>query len=242
MAADAQCRSVKGPPFTPELLEGSRVFMKRIRKKGEGKLTPNWSGPFRVVKSPKPYVYDIKPVRGGKTIRVHMDNLKPLALEKTINDKVAPGARDVFPPEVSEQECTELEGEYSAAQNENVPNTVLDGAGSNVGNDTHVGPSGTSNDDRVRSPNGVGQQASVIPSTTDDTASHAAPERLCVNDNEEGMYDFEGFDVNDFEGFDVNDFEGFDQNEGESSSNRRGRARGPERDPGYCRRMHQGTQ
>ena len=76
------------------------------------------------------------------------------------------------------------------------PNTVLNGGSSNVGNDNHVGLSGKSNDDHVGSPHGNDQHASVVPSPTDDTASHATPESLGVNERNEreDMFDLKGFD------------------------------------------------
>ena len=62
---------------------------------------------------------------------------------------------------------------------------MLDGGSSNVGNDNHVGLSGKSNDDHVGSPRGNDPHASIVPSTTDDTASHAASESLGVSENNE---------------------------------------------------------
>ena len=199
-AADYQCRA-KGPPFTPELSEGQRVFVKRIRKKGESKLAPKWEGPFRVIENVRPYVYKLRPINGGKVVKVHRDNVKSLALEANISSKEVPVARAVYPSVVSGSVCDELQSEFSGAEDDD--SGAVPAMDPNVCNDGHAGPSSSVQGGSVA-------RAQDTQTTRNQPAEHAASERMGVNEDDRV-----------------------------SPTGRR--TRGRKQEPGYFKKLHQGT-
>jgi len=120
-AADRQCKTRMKKSKDTSLREGTRVFVKAIRKKGDSKLSPKWEGPYRVVKEVKPYVYQLRDLQTRGFREVHLENMK-VALEATIPRALAPGARKPYPgmgpgeesiiPEGTQEEEEDREMEY----------------------------------------------------------------------------------------------------------------------------------
>lgn len=78
-----------------ELKMGQRVFIRRIRKKGEGKFTPIWKGPYRVLENVRPNVYKIQEIGTRRTKVMHMEALK-IVPETLISRQLAPDARKPY--------------------------------------------------------------------------------------------------------------------------------------------------
>merc|ERR1712033_117837 len=78
---------------------GDRVFIKKIRAKGEDKLAPEWKGPFRIKAQINPGVYKLKDLSNGKVFEQHIENIKNqiIAREAEIPLAECPEARLAFP-------------------------------------------------------------------------------------------------------------------------------------------------
>ena len=83
-----------------------RVFIKRMQKKGESKLSPKWKGPYRVVSQKNPGVYKLRDLYTGKITEQHIENISQkvlVARESEIPLNECPNARLPFPqPEVQQ--------------------------------------------------------------------------------------------------------------------------------------------
>lgn len=108
-AADRQCRTRLKKSKDTSLREGTRVFVKAIRKKGDTKLSPKWEGPYRVTKEVKPYVYQLRDLHTREFREVHLENMK-VALEATIPRALAPRARRPYPEMRPDEESIIPEG------------------------------------------------------------------------------------------------------------------------------------
>merc|ERR1711874_755357 len=65
-ATDRNCRQRAKKCKDKTLNIGDRVFIKKIRGKGEDKLAQKWRGPFRIKAQKNPGVYKLRDLRSGK--------------------------------------------------------------------------------------------------------------------------------------------------------------------------------
>ena len=98
-ATDRNCRQRAKKCRDKTLNIGDRVFIKKIRAKGEDKLAPKWKGPFRIKAQKNPGVYKLKDLRNGKVFEQHIENIKNqiIAREAEIPLAECPEARLAFP-------------------------------------------------------------------------------------------------------------------------------------------------
>ena len=103
--SDRSARQLQKKCKERQLNIDDRVFIKRIRKKGESKLTPRWKGPYRVISQKNPGVYKLKDLYTGKITEQHIENISNnviVAREQEIPLEECPQARLPFPQEDEE--------------------------------------------------------------------------------------------------------------------------------------------
>ena len=98
-ATDRNCRQRAKKCKDKTLNIGDRVFIKKIRGKGEDKLAQKWRGPFRIKAQKNPGVYKLRDLRSGKITEQHIENIKDqiIAREAEIPLAECPEARLAFP-------------------------------------------------------------------------------------------------------------------------------------------------
>merc|ERR1712121_90634 len=98
-ATDRNCRQRAKKCRDKTLNIGDRVFIKKIRAKGEDKLAPKWKGLFCIKVQKNPGVYKLKDLRTGKVFEHHIENIKNqiIAREAEIPLAECPKARLAFP-------------------------------------------------------------------------------------------------------------------------------------------------
>ena len=111
--ADRTCRQeAKNRKESRPLEVNDRVFVKRVKKKGESKLVSKWQGPYRILSRKTPNVYKLKDLRTGKTVEHHIENIKGqvfISRESEIPLTQCPEARLPFPVETGEREPQQSE-------------------------------------------------------------------------------------------------------------------------------------
>ena len=98
-ATDRNCRQRARKCKDKTLNIGDRVFIRKIRAKGEDKLAQRWRGPFRIKAQKNPGVYKLRDLRTGKITEQHIENIKDqiMAREAEIPLAECPEARLAFP-------------------------------------------------------------------------------------------------------------------------------------------------
>ena len=87
------------------------VYVKLIKnKKGQGKLTPRWVGPFRVLSQLSPSGFKLQHIMSGKIKTVHPENMKVVAEESAPIDMVPQARIPLHPVEDAEFNPDEMEG------------------------------------------------------------------------------------------------------------------------------------
>ena len=89
-AADRSARTTEKKAKACKIKVDDRVYLRYVRhKKGDNKLTPKFSGPFRVLSQKSPSVFKLKNLINNKVTEAHVENLK------LVKEDVAP--LEVFP-------------------------------------------------------------------------------------------------------------------------------------------------
>ena len=89
-AADRNARVTEKKAKTNKIDTDDRVYIKYVKnKKGDNKLSPKFTGPFRVLSRKSPSVYKLKNLTNNKIIEAHVENLK------LVKEEYAP--LDIFP-------------------------------------------------------------------------------------------------------------------------------------------------
>ena len=104
--ADRSARKLQKKCKDKTLNINDRVFIKRVQKKGESKLSPRWKGPFRVISQKNPNVYKLKDLYSGKFTETHIENISKniiVSREAEIPLQVCPNARLPYPQEDKEE-------------------------------------------------------------------------------------------------------------------------------------------
>ena len=98
--SDRSARQVQKKCKEKSLQIDDRVFIKRLQKKGESKLSPRWKGPYRVLSQKNPGVYKLKDMYTGKISEQHIENISQkviVAREAEVPLEECPKARLPFP-------------------------------------------------------------------------------------------------------------------------------------------------
>ena len=104
--ADKSARSIQKKCKDKSLQIDDRVFIKRKQKKNEGKLSPKWKGPYRVMSRKTPNQYKLKDLYTGKITDQHIENISKnitVARESEIPLAECPTARLPFPQPEEEE-------------------------------------------------------------------------------------------------------------------------------------------
>ena len=102
-ATDEQCRRKDRTSKPARINIDDRVYVKLVKnKKGQGKLTPKWLGPFRVLSQLSPSGYKIRHIISGKIKTVHPENMKIVAEESAAADIIPQARNPLHPLEDSE--------------------------------------------------------------------------------------------------------------------------------------------
>ena len=89
-AADRSARTTEKKAKACKIKVDDRVYVRYVRhKKGDNKLTPKFSGPFRVISQKSPSVFKLKNLINNKVTEAHVENLK------LVKEDIAP--LDIFP-------------------------------------------------------------------------------------------------------------------------------------------------
>ncbi|ROT68547.1 hypothetical protein C7M84_013301, partial [Penaeus vannamei] len=94
-AADGREQQRSKTAKSTELHTGQRVYVKRMKKRSDSKLTPIWRGPYRVVEKLKGHTYKLEELGSKKIIKVHLELMK-IVPEASISRHLAPEARRPF--------------------------------------------------------------------------------------------------------------------------------------------------
>ena len=93
-ASDRERRRERTARVT-ELALDQRVFIKRLKKKGDSKLSPRWRGPYRIIQLIKPNVYRLQEVGSNRRTVAHLEGMK-ICPESLISRDDAPRARVIY--------------------------------------------------------------------------------------------------------------------------------------------------
>ena len=110
-ATDKQCREKDRTSKPININIDDRVYVKLIKnKKGQGKLTPRWVGPFRVLSQLSPSGFKLQHIMSGKIKTVHPENMKVVAEESAPIDMVPQARIPLHPVEDAEFNPDQMEG------------------------------------------------------------------------------------------------------------------------------------
>ena len=92
-SADQSARTLQKKSRACKIQVDDRVFIRYIKnKKGDNKLSPRFSGPFRVVSQKSPHTFKLKNLTNNRIIEAHVENMK-LVKEDTAPLEMFPNAR-----------------------------------------------------------------------------------------------------------------------------------------------------
>ena len=120
-AADRSARTTEKRAKACKIKVDDRVYVKYVRHKaGDNKLTPKFSGPFRVLSQKSPFVFKLKNLITNKVTEAHAENLK-LVRENEAPLDLFPNARLPLQDPQSVQSGTPREIQNQPAQDPDDP-------------------------------------------------------------------------------------------------------------------------